>query len=439
MNSTTQFKPLLDVEEKPKSYLQWALLSLQHVFAMFGASILVPALFNSMSTEQVVDPGLVLLMNGIGTLIYFFVTKGKSPAYLGSSFAFIAPTSLIITGTGDFGYALGGYIVSGLTFALVALVVKMIGTNWINVVLPPAAMGPITALIGLELASTAASMAGWISVDGTPIETSAVIVSSVTLLTVIVGSLVFRKFLAIIPILIGVIVGYLVALSLGIVDYSTVSQAAFFRIPNFVSPKFSLSAIIIIFPATLVVLSEHVSHLVVSSKIINRDLLNEPGLHRSLLGDGISTMVSGFAGSCPTTTYGENMGVMAITKVYSVWVIVGAAIVSICLGMIGTFSALVSTIPVPVIGGVSILLFGVIAASGIRMIVESNIDYTKSKNLILTAITFVVGLSGASIKVGEVEFTGMVLAAIVAIVLSVFIHVLGKFNLLADDVDHHEM
>lgn len=439
MNSETTFKPLLDVEDKPKNIFQWFLLSIQHVFAMFGASILVPILFNSMAGYQIIDPGLVLLMNGIGTLIYFFVTRGKSPAYLGSSFAFLAPTSAILTQTDDFAYALGGYIVAGLVFVIIAMIVKYVGTRWISIILPPAAMGPITALIGLELASTAASMAGWLPNEYGLISSTDVIISSVTLFTVIIGSLVFKKFLAIIPILIAVVVGYLISIMLGVVDFTPVLTASVLRFPELTAPKFSLSAILIILPAVLVVLSEHISHLVVSSKIINRDLLNEPGLHRSLIGDGLSTMLSGFAGSCPTTTYGENMGVMAITKVYSVWVIVGAGIISILLGLIGVFSELISTIPLPVIGGVSILLFGVIAASGVRMIVESQIDYTKSKNLILTAVTFVVGLSGASIQFASVELTGMVLASIVAIVLSIFIHILEINNLLAQDVDHHEM
>ncbi|MFZ5985938.1 MAG: uracil permease [Bacillota bacterium] len=427
-------KRTIQVEEKVP-ILQGIPLSFQHLFAMFGASVLVPYLLNEAAGKQVINPALVLLLNGIGTLIYLFVCKGKAPAFLGSSFAYIAPAIYVIKSSNDVGInfsrALGGFIVSGLIFISVAFLVGIIGTKWLDIVLPPAAMGPIVALIGLELAGVAADMAGLLPKDGA-YNMDHVIVSIVTLSSVIIASLVFRGFLAIIPVLFAVIVGYIVSLILGIVDTTVVTNQPVLAFPDMVLPSFDISAILTIVPATLVVLSEHIGHLLVTSNIVDKDLTKEPGLHRSLFGDGFSTMLSGFAGSVPTTTYGENMGVMAITRVYSVWVIGGAAIISIIISFFGVLSGAISSIPRPVMGGISILLFGVIAASGIRMIVEKKVDYSKSRNLILTAVIFVVGLSGITINLGNVPLRGMALATVTGMVLSLLFYVLERLRLTND-------
>lgn len=427
-------KRTIQVEEKVP-ILQGIPLSFQHLFAMFGASVLVPYLFNEAAGRQVINPSLVLLLNGTGTLIYLFLCKGRAPAYLGSSFAYIAPAIAVITSSEDvstnFSKALGGFIVSGSIFLLVAFLIGVVGTKWLDVVLPPAAMGPIVALIGLELAGVAADMAGLLPKDGVYIKEQ-VIVSMVTLALVILGSLIFRGFLAVIPVLFAVVMGYIVSLALGIVDTKVITSQPVLDIPDLVMPVFDINAILIIIPATLVVLSEHIGHLLVTSNIVGRDLTKDPGLHRSLLGDGLSTMISGACGSVPTTTYGENMGVMAITRVYSVWVIGGAAIISILFSFFGVLSGVISSIPTPVMGGISILLFGVIAASGVRMLVENKVDYSKSTNLILTAVIFVIGLSGVTINLGKVPLKGMALATIVGIILSLLFYSLEKLKLTND-------
>ncbi len=413
---------IIQVEERPP-LLQAIPLSLQHLFAMFGATVLVPFLFK-------VNPATCLLLNGIGTLLYLLLTKGKIPSYLGSSFAFISPVLVIIP---QFGYAAaqGGFIVFGLLFCLFALIIRLVGISWINVIFPPAAMGAIVAVIGLELAPVAADMAG---LTGDKINQSAVIVSLFTLAVTVIGSIAFRGFMSIIPVLIGVISGYVLSFFLGIVDLTPVARAAWFQAPTLYSPAFNLNAIMIIAPAALVVLAEHIGHLVVTGNIVERDLVKEPGLGRSLFADGLSNVISGFFGATPNTTYGENIGVMAITRVYSVWVIGGAATLAIILSFVGKLTEAIRTIPVPVMGGVCILLFGVIAASGIRMLVEAKVDYSKSRNLILTSVILIVGISRAKIDIGSISLQGMALATIVAILMSLTFTLLDKFGLTNDRV-----
>ncbi len=418
-------KRVIQVEEK-LPLLEMIPLSFQHLFAMFGASVLVPILFN-------INPATVLLLNGIGTLLYIFITKGKIPAFLGSSFAYLSPVFVILSKYG-YEYALGGFVASGLVFITVAIIVKFLGIKWIDVVFPPAAMGAIIAIIGLELAPTAAKMAGLVLDSNNPdlyLNPKVLLVSICTLGIVIVGNVAFKGFLGIIPILIGVISGYIIALFAGIVNFKPVVDAAWIAMPTFYTPVFNLTAIITILPATLVVVAEHIGHLVVTSNIVGRDLQKDPGLHRSLLGDGLSTTISGLLGSVPTTTYGENIGVMAITKVYSVWVIAGAAIISIVISFFGKLTTAIQTIPTPVMGGVSLLLFGVIATSGLRMLVESKVDYSKPKNLTLTSVVLIVGLSGAHIQIGSVTLAGMALATVLSIFLSLLFktfEVMGIMN-----------
>lgn len=419
-------------------------LSLQHMFAMFGASVLVPFLFG-------INPAIVLFMNGMGTLLFILITKGKAPAYLGSSFAFLAPAGVVIASWG-YSYALGGFVIVGLCGCLLAGVIYKFGTAWIDVVLPPAAMGPVVALIGLELAGTAASTAGILSettysLDAatglyqqviTTIDPKNVLVFLVTLGFAVFGSVLFKKFLAVIPILIAIIAGYASALMTGLLgpeSFDAVTAAGWLSLPNFQLPQFNLSAILIILPVLLVIVSEHIGHQIVTSKVIGRDLIKDPGLHRSLFADNFSTMISGLIGSVPTTTYGENIGVMAVTKVYSVRVIAGAAIISIIASFVGKLSMLISTIPGAVIGGISFLLYGMIGASGIRILVDAKVDYGKSRNLALTSVVFVVGLSGVALKMGAVELRGMVLATVVAMVLSLVFYLLDHFKLTNDRED----
>ena len=407
---------IIQVEEKVPFNLLVP-LSIQHMFAMFGASVLVPFLFG-------ISPAIVLFMNGVGTLLFIAITKGKAPAYLGSSFAFLAPAGIVISKMG-YEYALGGFVAVGFCGCVLALIIYKFGSDWIDIVLPPAAMGPVVALIGLELSGNAAGNAGLLDEVIVP---ENVIVFLVTLGVAIFGNIVFRGFLSVIPILIAVIAGYVAALACGIVNFAEISAAPWFAVPNFQTPKFSAEAIITILPVILVIASEHIGHQVVTSKIVGRDLLKDPGLHRSLLGDNLSTMISGLIGSVPTTTYGENIGVMAVTKVYSVQVIAGAAILSIVCSFVGKLSMLIQTIPGPVIGGISFLLYGMIGASGIRILVDSQVDYGRSRNLTLTSVVFVTGLSGIAVQFGNIQLTGMVLACIVAMGLSLIFYVLDKLK-----------
>ena len=413
-------KRIIQVEEKVPMKLLIP-LSIQHMFAMFGASVLVPFIFG-------INPAVVLFMNGLGTLLFAVITKGKAPAYLGSSFAFLAPAGIVISQWG-YSYALGGFVVVGFCGCILALIIYKFGSSWIDVVLPPAAMGPVVALIGLELAGTAASTAG---LKDEVIDPKNMIVFLVTLLVAVLGSVVFRGFLSVIPILIAIIAGYVVALALGMVNFADVAAAPLFALPNFMMPKFKLEAIVIILPVLLVIASEHIGHQIVTSKIVGKDLLKDPGLHRSLFADNFSTMISGLIGSVPTTTYGENIGVMVMTKVYSVSVICGAAVISIICSFIGKMTTLISTIPGPVIGGISFLLYGMIGASGIRIMVDAQVDYGKSRNQAMTAVVFVTGLSGISVQFGSVQLTGMVLACVVGMIMGLTFFVLDKLKLTND-------
>ena len=397
----------IDTTERPP-LLTTIPLSLQHLFAMFGSTVLVPILFH-------VNPATVLLFNSIGTLFYLILCKGKIPAYLGSSFAFLSPVFLVLS---QYSYeaALGGFIVVGIVFCVVSFIVHTIGTSWIDVIFPPASMGAIVAVIGLELMPTAANMAG---LTGENTDATVIFVSIATLAITIFASMAFRGFLSIIPILIGVVAGYIIAFCAGIVDLSHLESAPWLALPTIYTPEFDLRAILIILPASIVVVVEHIGHLIVTGNIVGRNLAKDPGLDRSLLGNGISTIFSGLFGSTPNTTYGENIGVLAITKVYSTWVIGGAAIFAILLSCLGKLAALIQSIPTPVMGGVSMLLFGVIAASGIRILVEAKVDYNNPMNLLLTSIVMGVGVSTASLTIGTVTLRGMALATVIAIILSI--------------------
>lgn len=419
-----QNRTIIQVEQKvPVSLL--IPLSIQHMFAMFGASVLVPFLFG-------INSAIVLFMNGVGTLLFIAITKGKAPAYLGSSFAFLAPGAIVIEQFG-YPYALGSFVAVGFCGCILSAVIYKFGSDWIDIVLPPAAMGPVVALIGLELASTAANNAGLLPVEGESILPENAIVFFVTIGVAVLGSVVFKKFLSVIPILIAILCGYAAAIATNMIDFEAVAQAPLFALPNFTSPKFNINAIMIMLPVLLVITSEHIGHQIVTGKVIGRNLLKDPGLHRSLFADNFSTMVSGCIGSVPTTTYGENIGVMAVTRVYSVYVIAGAAVLSIICSFIGKLSVLIGTIPGAVIGGISFLLYGMIGTSGIRILVDSRVDFSKSRNLVLTSVIFVTGLSGIKLNLGNIQLSGMILACIVGMILSLIFYVLDQFHLTNDE------
>lgn len=413
---------ILDVNEKPK-IMQWIILALQHVFAMFGATILVPILVNSTAGAEVLTIPVALVTSGIGTLIYILCTNAKSPVYLGSSFAFIAPIAIGYTKGGISG-AMTGIMIVGLIYVVFSILIKIIGKDWINKLLPHVVIGPMIMIIGLGLAPSAISQIG-LSSDSIA-DWKGVIVALITFLTTALVMVRGKGFLKIIPFLIGIIVGYISAICFGLIDFQPVLDASFFSIPNFKIPFIhyapSLAAALTIAPVALVTIAEHIGDHTALSAIIGKDLLKNPGLDRTLLGDGIATFVAGLLGGPANTTYGENTSVVGMTKIASVWVIGLAAIFAICLGFLGKFTALVSTIPNCVLGGVSLLLYGFIAVNGLKVLIENHVDFGKNKNIIIASSMLVLGLGGAilSFNYGDfsLSFSGMSLAAIIGILLN---------------------
>ena len=419
-----QQKLLFDVNEKPP-VMKWIILALQHVFAMFGATILVPILVNSAAGETVLTIPVALVTSGIGTLIYILCTRGKSPVYLGSSFAFIAPLAAAFLKGGISG-AMTGIMAVGLIYVIFAIIIKLVGKGWIEKLLPPVVIGPMIMIIGLGLAPSAISQIGLGT--GAEIDWRGVIVALVTFLTTAIVMVRGKGFIKIIPFLIGIVTGYILSIILGLVDFTPVAEAAFFSMPQFMVPFVSympnFSALLTIAPIALVTMAEHIGDHTALSTIIGKDLLKEPGLDRTLLGDGIATFVAGLLGGPANTTYGENTSVVGMTKVASVWVIGLAAIIAICLGFLGKFTAIVSTIPNPVLGGVSLLLYGFIAVNGLKVLIENQIDFGKSRNVVVASTMLVLGLGGAAISIvsGDLSITisGMSLAAIIGILLNLF-------------------
>lgn len=418
-------KLLLDVNEKPE-IAKWIILAIQHVFAMFGATILVPILVNSTAGQEVLTIPVALVTSGIGTLIYILCTKGKSPVYLGSSFAFIAPLAAAYLKGGISG-AMTGIMVIGLIYIVFATIIHFIGKNWINKLLPHIVIGPMIMIIGLGLAPNAISQIGL----GTEsqIEWKGIIVALITFLTTAIIMVRGKGFLKIVPFLVGIVTGYVASICLGLVDFTPIAEAAFFSMPNFIIPFVdyvpSFSALLTIAPIALVTMAEHIGDHTALSTIIGKDLLKNPGLDRTLLGDGIATFVAGILGGPANTTYGENTSVVGMTKIASVWVIGLAAIIDICLGFLGKFTAIISTIPEPVLGGVSLLLYGFIAINGLKVLIENQIDFGKSKNIVVASTMLVLGLGGAAISIvsGDLSITisGMSLAATVGIILNLLL------------------
>lgn len=413
---------ILDVDEKP-SMGKWIVLSLQHVFAMFGATILVPILVNNAAGEDVLSIPVTLVASGIGTLLYQLCTKSKSPVYLGSSFAFITPMILAFAKGGK-GGVFTGIMAVGLAYILIALIIKIVGTKWLEKLLPPIIIGPMIMIIGLGLAPTAISSIGIEA--GAKFVWQNVLVALITFLTTAFVATRAKGFFKVIPFLIGIVAGYVSSCVLGLVDFTPIKEASFFSIPAFQFPfvnyDLDFSSLVIMVPIVLVTISEHIGDHTVLGTIIGKDLIKDPGLARTLLGDGLATFVAGFIGGPSNTTYGENTSVVGMSKIASIWVLRLAAIFAIILAFLGKFTALASTIPNPVLGGVSLLLYGFISVNGLKVLVENQVDFSKNKNVIVSAAMLVIGLGGATISISSGDFSlsisGMVLAAVVGIVLN---------------------
>lgn len=412
---------LLDVDQRPSAG-KGILLSFQHVFAMFGATILVPLILG-------MPVSVALFASGVGTLIYMISTGFKVPVYLGSSFAFITAMSLAMKEMGgDVSAAQTGVILTGLVYVLVAAGVRFAGTKWIDKLLPPIIIGPMIIVIGLGLAGSAVTNAGLVA-DG---NWKNALVAVVTFLIAAFINTKGKGFLRIIPFLFAIIGGYLFALTLGLVDFTPVLKANWFEIPGFYLPFNTGGAFkeytlyfgpetIAILPIAIVTISEHIGDHTVLGQICGRQFLKEPGLHRTLLGDGIATSVSAFLGGPANTTYGENTGVIGMTRIASVSVIRNAAFIAIALSFLGKFTALISTIPNAVLGGMSILLYGVIASNGLKVLIKERVDFAQMRNLIIASAMLVLGLGGAILKLGPVTLSGTALSAMTGIILNLIL------------------
>lgn len=417
-------KMLLDVNDKPP-LLKWLLLSLQHVFAMFGATILVPILVNKAAGSEVLSIPVALISSGIGTLIYIVCTKGKSPVYLGSSFAFITPMIVAFAKSGKES-VFTGIMAVGLVYVLVALIIKVIGKKWINKLLPPIVVGPMIMIIGLSLAPTAIEEIG-LNLEKIPWKN--IVVALISFLTTGILAVRGKGFLKVIPFLLGMVAGYISSIILGMANLKEVFETSFIAVPNFYIPfvhyKLNFSALLTIAPIALVTISEHIGDHKVLSEIIGKDLIINPGLDNTLLGDGIATFTAGLIGGPANTTYGENTSVVGMTKVASVWVIGLAAIIAIIFGFLGQLTAIISSIPSPVLGGVSILLYGFISVNGLKILIQNKVDFENTKNVIVASSMLVLGLGGAAISIItkniSVSISGMSLAALVGILLNLFI------------------
>lgn len=406
---------VLDVDERPE-FGQWVGLSLQHMFSMFGSTVLVPILVG-------LNPGIALFSSGVGTLMYLLITRHKIPAYMGSSFSFIVPMMALMKSTGYPGIA-QGTIAVGCVYLLVSLIVTMIGSDWIDHVLPPIVVGPIVMVIGLSLASTAAKDA---TMNGTHYDLRYFAVAMLTLLVTIAFNMLCKGFLGLIPILLGIVCGYVIACLFGIVDLAPVAAAHWFSLPDFqvpfvtYQPHFYWGAILSMAPIAFVTMTEHMGHIMVLNELTERNYFKDPGLNHTLAGDGTASIIAGFVGGPPVTSYGENIGVLAITRVHSVYVLAGAALFAVFFSFVGKLSALIESIPGPVIGGISFLLFGVIASSGLRVMIEDQIDFNKKRNLMISSVILVIGIGNAYLKLGQYQFSGLAVAAVLGIVLNLIL------------------
>ncbi len=409
MNERTM---LLDIHERPKKIGQWLILSFQHIFAMFGATVLVPILTG-------LDVGVALVTSGLGTLVYIALTRGKVPVYLGSSFAYITTISAAIASTGGMSSAFVGLMIVGLIYVLVAIIIYFLGSGWLTKLLPPVVVGPMIIIIGMSLAPVAIGYSGLTSGQSW----EGPVIAFVTFLTVILLAIRAKGFLKVIPFIIGIFVGYIFSVILGVIDLKTVfANVPFFSVPDFHfigTYKLNFSQILVFAPLAFVTIAEHIGDHVVLGEITNRDFIKDPGIHRTLLGDGIATLLAGAIGGPANTTYGENTGVVGVTKVASVYVIGLAAIIAILLGFLGYIQAFIMSIPEPVIGGMTIILYGFIATNGVKVLIKDRTDLSEMKNLIVVSAMLVIGLGGASIQItGDTSLQGMALAVIVGIILN---------------------
>lgn len=407
---------VLDVNERP-GFGQWVGLSIQHMFSMFGSTVLVPILVG-------LNPGIALFSSGVGTLMYILITKGKIPAYMGSSFSFIVPMIALMKTVGYPGIA-QGTIAVGCVYLVVSLIVSMIGSDWIDRLLPPVIVGPIIMVIGLSLAGTAAKDA---TINATGhYDLKFFVVALLTLLVTIAFNMFMKGFLGLIPILLGIVVGYVIAVLFGIVDFTPVLHAHWLSLPAFqipfvnYKPKLYWGAILSMAPIAFVTMTEHMGHIMVLNQLTERNFFKDPGLNHTLAGDGTASIIAGFVGGPPVTSYGENIGVLAITKVHSVYVLAGAALFAIIFGFIGKLSALIETIPKPVIGGISFLLFGVIASSGLRVLIDNRVDFDKKRNLMIASVILVIGIGNAYLQLGQYQFSGLAVAAVLGIILNLIL------------------
>lgn len=404
---------IYDVHDKPP-FWTWFGLSLQHLFSMFGATVLVPLLVG-------LNPGVALFTSGVGTLLHMLITRGNIPAYMGSSFAFIIPMTSLMKTLGYPGVA-QGIISVGLVYLVVAAIVTFIGTRWIDRLFPAELVGPIIVVIGLSLAGSAASSATMLNGK---YDWKIFVVALITLLGTIAFNMFLKGFLGLLSVLLGIIFGYIVALVFGLVDLSPVAAAHWFQLPDFETfigkDGFQLypAAVLSMAPLALVTLSEHLGHLMVLSKVTGHDFFKNPGLKRTLAGDGTASIVAGLVGGPAVTSYGENIGVMQLSRVYSVWVIGGAAAFAVVFSFIGKLSALISTIPGAVTGGIGFVLYGVIAAAGLQVIVDNKIDYTQKRNLMIAAPILVIGIGNFHLQLGpQVDFSGVAIATLLGIILN---------------------
>ena len=415
---------LYDVNDTPPKG-KMVILALQHVLAMFGATILVPMLVNKIAGTEVLTIPVALFTSGIGTLIYLLCTKGKSPVYLGSSFAFISPIAYAYLASGNSGVGMGIFLV-GLVYVLFATLIHFFGKKWINKLIPPIVIGPMIMVIGLGLAPSAISSIG---IDGTAFDWKSLLVALTSFIVTIIIATRAKGFLKIIPFFVGIVSGYVLAIILGMVDFSGVTNASVFSVPKFIIPfkdyALSLKGVLTIVPIAFVTIAEHLGDHMALGTIIKKDLVNDPGLDRTLLGDGLATSVAGLLGGPANTTYGENTSVVGMTKVASVKVIGLAAIFSILISFFGHVTGVFSSIPSPVLGGISLLLYGFIAVNGLKVLVQNQIDFDDVRNVIIASTMLVLGLGGAVIAItsGDVNISisGMSLAAIVGIILNLLL------------------
>lgn len=387
-------------EEDRISLWQLLILGLQHTFTMFGATVLVPLLTG-------LDVGVALFTAGIGTLFFHVVTKGKVPIFLGSSFAFIAPVALVVKQWG-IPAAQGGIIAAGLLYVVMALLIYFLGKDFMERLLPPIVTGPVIMVIGLNLAPTAVQSASqnWA-------------IALIVLVAVAIVSVYGKGFFKLVPVLVGLIAGYVASLIFGIVDLKSIQDAALFAVPNFTFPEFNLSAIGLIAPVAIATMVEHVGDMLAVGATVGKDFVKDPGLHWTLIGDGIATSLAGLFGGPANTTYSENTGVLALTGVWKSQVMRVAAVMAILLANFQKLTAMIRTVPDPVIGGISIVLFGMIASIGARTLVENKVDFTKARNLLISSVIMVIGIGGAVIQLpGGIQFGGVGLAAVLGIILN---------------------